>query len=59
MYSYEAITIVERAKFRRQILNEPVPFLIQHGYLLLFAWVLTEQMGLPVPAVPLLNAADG
>lgn len=38
-------------------MNEPIQFLIQHGYILLFAWVLIEQMGLPVPAVPLLIAA--
>jgi membrane protein DedA with SNARE-associated domain len=38
-------------------LNEPIQFLLQHGYVLLFAWVLIEQMGLPVPAVPLLIAA--
>lgn len=38
-------------------MNEPVQFLIQHGYTLLFAWVLIEQMGLPIPAIPLLLAA--
>ena len=38
-------------------MNEAVEFLIQHGYILLFAWVLIEQIGLPVPAVPLLIAA--
>jgi membrane protein DedA with SNARE-associated domain len=38
-------------------LNEAVEFLIQHSYILLFAWVLIEQIGLPVPAVPLLIAA--
>ena len=38
-------------------MNDPIEFLIQHGYVLLFAWVLIEQMGLPVPAVPLLIAA--
>ncbi|MGH7834429.1 MAG: VTT domain-containing protein [Candidatus Binatia bacterium] len=38
-------------------MNEAVQFLIQHGYTLLFAWVLVEQMGLPIPAVPLLLAA--
>ncbi|MEX0803638.1 MAG: VTT domain-containing protein [Candidatus Binatia bacterium] len=38
-------------------MNEAIQFLIQHGYVLLFAWVLIEQMGLPVPAVPLLLAA--
>jgi len=34
-----------------------IPFLIQHGYAVLFAWVLVEQMGLPLPATPLLFAA--
>jgi membrane protein DedA with SNARE-associated domain len=38
-------------------LNESIQFLIEHGYILLFAWVLIEQMGLPIPAVPLLIAA--
>lgn len=33
-----------------------VPFLIRHGYLFLFAAVLVEQAGLPVPAVPVLLA---
>jgi membrane protein DedA with SNARE-associated domain len=32
-------------------------FLIQHGYAVLFFWVLLEQLGLPVPAAPLLLAA--
>lgn len=31
-----------------------VQSLLQHGYLLLFAFVLAEQAGLPVPAVPAL-----
>lgn len=33
-----------------------VPFLLRHGYLFLFAVVLVEQAGLPVPAVPVLLA---
>ena len=32
-------------------------FLIRHGYAVLFGWVLLEQMGLPIPSVPLLIAA--
>ena len=32
------------------------PFLLRHGYLFLFAVVLVEQGGLPVPAVPVLLA---
>ncbi len=32
-------------------------FLIQHGYALLLAWVFVEQIGVPVPAAPVLLAA--
>jgi membrane protein DedA with SNARE-associated domain len=32
-------------------------FLIQHSYAVLFVWVLLEQGGVPIPAVPLLLAA--
>ena len=37
--------------------NNTLEFLVRHGYSLLFAVVLAEQLGLPVPAVPLLLAA--
>src|ERR1017187_4919216 len=36
---------------------ETLQFVVQHGYLLLFFWVLVEQAGLPIPATPLLLAA--
>lgn len=32
-------------------------FLIHHGYVVLLVWVFTEQLGIPVPALPLLLAA--
>ncbi len=35
----------------------PTTILISYGYLLLFGWVLLEQLGLPVPATPVLLAA--
>jgi membrane protein DedA with SNARE-associated domain/rhodanese-related sulfurtransferase len=38
-------------------LNGTVEFLVRHGYLLLFVWVLAEQLGLPLPSAPLLLAA--
>jgi membrane protein DedA with SNARE-associated domain len=38
-------------------MNASIQFLMEHGYALLFAWVLVEQLGLPIPAVPLLLAA--
>ncbi len=34
-----------------------IQFLIRHGYAVLFVWVLLEQGGLPIPAVPFLLAA--
>ncbi len=38
-------------------MSATVEFLLRYGYLLLFGWVLIEQLGLPVPASPLLLAA--
>lgn len=38
-------------------MNGVVEFLQHYGYLLLFAWVLAEQLGLPLPTAPLLLAA--
>ena len=35
----------------------PIHFLITYGYILLFAWVLVEQIGIPVPATPIILAA--
>lgn len=34
-----------------------VDFFIRYGYLVVFVWVLTEQMGIPVPSTPLLIMA--
>lgn len=38
-------------------MNEILSFLVQHGYTLLFVWVFGEQIGLPIPAAPILLAA--
>lgn len=35
----------------------PTHILLVYGYLLLFAWVLVEQLGVPLPATPVLMAA--
>jgi len=35
----------------------PEHILLLYGYLLLFAWVLVEQLGIPLPAAPVLLAA--
>lgn len=35
----------------------PTHVLLMYGYLLLFAWVLVEQLGIPLPATPVLLAA--
>ena len=38
-------------------MTESADFLIRHGYLLLFGWVLAEQLGLPLVTFPVLMAA--
>ncbi len=38
-------------------MEELSALLVRHGYALVFGWVLAEQLGLPVPAVPFLLAA--
>lgn len=38
-------------------MNEIVTFVIQNGYWVLFGWVLAEQLGLPIPSMPILLAA--
>jgi membrane protein DedA with SNARE-associated domain/rhodanese-related sulfurtransferase len=35
----------------------PTAILLTYGYLLIFGWVLLEQLGLPLPATPVLLAA--
>src|SRR5713226_2589187 len=35
-------------------MSETVQVLLQYGYVVLFAFVLAEQIGLPIPAVPVL-----
>lgn len=35
----------------------PTDILLMYGYIVLFAWVLVEQLGLPLPAIPVLLAA--
>jgi membrane protein DedA with SNARE-associated domain/rhodanese-related sulfurtransferase len=35
----------------------PTDILLVYGYLLIFAWVLVEQLGVPLPSVPVLLAA--
>jgi membrane protein DedA with SNARE-associated domain/rhodanese-related sulfurtransferase len=35
----------------------PTHILLTYGYILLFAWILVEQLGIPLPATPLLLAA--
>ena len=34
-----------------------IGFLVAHGYVVLFVWVLLEQGGLPIPSIPVLLAA--
>jgi len=38
-------------------MHKTLEFLVHHGYLVLLGWVFAEQVGLPVPSIPLLLAA--
>jgi membrane protein DedA with SNARE-associated domain/rhodanese-related sulfurtransferase len=38
-------------------MQRTVEFLLQHGYMVLLGWVFAEQIGLPLPSMPLLLAA--
>ena len=38
-------------------MHSTLDFLLRHGYVVLLAWVFAEQIGLPVPSLPLLLAA--
>ena len=38
-------------------MDDILSFTVQHGYAILFAWILLDQLGLPVPAIPALLGA--
>src|SRR6266849_1839006 len=38
-------------------MHRTLEFLLHHGYVVLLGWVFAEQMGLPLPSMPLLLAA--
>jgi membrane protein DedA with SNARE-associated domain/rhodanese-related sulfurtransferase len=38
-------------------MNHSLEFLIHYGYLVLFGWVFAEQIGIPIPAIPVMLAA--
>jgi len=42
---------------RLETMNYTVEYLLNHGYFVLFAWVLAEQAGAPIPSAPILLAA--
>ncbi|MDE3165426.1 MAG: DedA family protein, partial [Acidobacteriota bacterium] len=44
------------SKRRELAMNQAIQFLLHYGYWVLFAVVLAEQIGLPIPAVPILLA---
>ena len=38
-------------------MHKTLEFVVEHGYVLLLGWVFAEQIGLPVPSIPVLLAA--
>jgi len=35
-------------------LSETIQFVVRHGYLVIFFWLLAEQAAVPIPSLPLL-----
>jgi membrane protein DedA with SNARE-associated domain len=35
----------------------PIEFFVGHAYAVLFLWVVVEQLGMPVPSIPILLTA--
>lgn len=46
-----------RLRTLKETVNETARFLLAHGYIVVFVWVLAEQIGLPIPSIPVLLAA--
>jgi membrane protein DedA with SNARE-associated domain/rhodanese-related sulfurtransferase len=38
-------------------MSHSLEFLIRYGYVLIFGWVFVEQIGIPIPAIPVMLAA--
>src|SRR5689334_6184720 len=38
-------------------MHRTLEFLIKHGYAVLLAWVFAEQLGVPIPSMPVVLAA--
>ncbi len=58
MWAYSPIVLhLQGELFAKMIVSEVIQFLLRHGYALLFGWVFAEQLGLPLPAAPILFAA--
>jgi membrane protein DedA with SNARE-associated domain len=38
-------------------MHTTIEFVLRHGYVVLLAWVFAEQLGLPIPSMPILLAA--
>lgn len=45
------------AEAQPRTMHDTLEFVLRHGYVLLLGWVFAEQIGLPLPSVPLLLAA--
>src|ERR1700686_3466826 len=44
-------------RYPRPAMHRTLEFLLPHGYVVLLGWVFAEQIGLPLPSMPLLLAA--
>jgi membrane protein DedA with SNARE-associated domain len=42
----------EKVQYGKTQAQEIIPYLIKHGYTVLFVWVFAETIGLPLPSAP-------
>ncbi len=49
--------VLTQAPKRGAAMDSAIDVLVRHGYALVFGWVFAEQIGLPIPAVPVLLAS--
>jgi membrane protein DedA with SNARE-associated domain len=51
------LAVIEiKKRLREESMHPTFEFLLKHGYWVLGVWVLAEQLGVPVPAIPVLLA---
>jgi len=57
LHKFRSILLTADLKDQLDAMHSTLEFLIKHGYMVLLGWVFAEQIGLPVPSLPVMLAA--